>query len=105
MTAYPKPTTYRNEKLRRLVAQLPCQHCGAVGQTQAAHRNQGKGMGLKTSDSLVAALCATCHSELDQGLRMTKAERRDFWDQAYINTMQTLIESHPDELGQAIKTR
>lgn len=84
--------TYRSEKLRRAVASLPCQHCGREGATQAAHRNEGKGMGLKVSDALVAALCDRCHAEIDSGRTMTRDERRDFWNQAYIKTAQALIE-------------
>lgn len=88
----PRKPAFRSEKLRRLVATLPCQHCGAHGRTQAAHRNEGKGMGLKTSDALVAALCVECHTELDNGKRLTREERRDMWNRAYINTIQALIE-------------
>lgn len=84
--------TYRNEKLRRAVASLPCMNCGRQQSTQAAHRNEGKGMGLKTSDALCAALCVDCHRELDQGKTMSKEERRDFWNRAYVKTMQALIE-------------
>jgi hypothetical protein len=50
-------------------------------------------MGIKVSDALCAALCPTCHAELDQGKTMTKQERRDFWNRAYINTVKELIES------------
>lgn len=92
MTAYPKTPHFKSEKFRKLVTTLPCQSCGQEG-TQAAHRNEGKGMALKTSDALVVALCPTCHSKLDQGREMDRAERREFWDQAFIRQMQTLIES------------
>lgn len=85
--------TYRSEKLRRAVADLPCQHCGRYGCTQAAHRNEGKGMGLKTSDALLAALCADCHRELDQGKDMSREERRDMWNRACIKTYQALMET------------
>ena len=85
---------FRSESFRRLVASLPCQHCGAHGRTQAAHRNEGKGMGIKTSDALVAALCFECHAELDNGKSMTKVERRDFWNRVYISTIKTLIEQN-----------
>lgn len=84
---------FRSEKLRRAVSALPCQHCGREGCTQAAHRNEGKGMGLKTSDALLAALCSDCHRELDQGKDMSKAERRDMWNRACIRTYQALVES------------
>lgn len=87
-----KTPLFRSEKFRRLVASLPCQHCNRYCATQAAHRNEGKGMSMKTSDALVAALCTTCHHELDNGKTLTKEERRDMWNRAYIKTMQALIE-------------
>lgn len=84
---------FRSERLRRAVAELDCQWCGIGGETQAAHRNQGKGMGIKTSDALIAALCPECHRQLDQGKLLDREERRAMWDAAYIKTMQLLIES------------
>lgn len=84
---------YRNEKLRRAVADLPCARCGREGATQAAHRNEGKGMGLKTSDALIAALCVDCHREVDQGKNLERWERRELWDRAFIETMRQLIEA------------
>lgn len=84
---------WRSEKFRKLVASLDCSACPAPGPSQAAHRNEGKGMGIKVSDALCAALCPTCHAELDQGKSMSKQERRDFWNRAYINTVKELIES------------
>lgn len=85
--------SYRNEKLRRAVADLPCAQCGREGATQASHRNEGKGMGLKTSDALVAALCVDCHREVDQGKDLERWERRELWDRAFIETMRQLIEA------------
>ena len=49
---------YRNEKLRRAVATLPCQIFGKHG-TQASHSNQlrdGKGMGIKAHRKTIGAL-------------------------------------------------
>ena len=92
MTSYFKAQQFRSEKFRRLVTTMPCQQCGAEG-TQAAHRNENKGMALKTSDALCVALCPQCHSWLDQGRDMTKAERREFWNAAYIKQIQTMIET------------
>ena len=87
---------YRNKKLLELLRQLPCQNCGIEnGTIVACHSNQskhGKGMGMKAPDSLVCALCSTCHYELDNGRKLSKEERRHLWDQAYIKTMQYLIE-------------
>lgn len=88
---------YRNKKLLEAVRQMPCQHCGAQdGTVCAAHSNfseHGKGMGQKASDGMVAALCYNCHSELDHGSRLTKTERKEMWEQAYIKTMRFLVEN------------
>jgi len=89
---YFKRPHFHSDSFRRLVATLPCQHCGSHG-TQVAHRNQGKGLSLKTSDALVVALCVDCHSRLDQGKDMTREERRAFWDDAYIRQMQYMLET------------
>jgi hypothetical protein len=84
---------YSNKKLLEACRNMPCGSCFCEdGTVVAAHRNQGKGMGIKVSDALVASLCFKCHAYLDQGKEMSREERRDFWNQAYINTMQAMIE-------------
>jgi len=84
---------YRNKKLLELCRELPCQCCGRQdGTVVAAHRNEGKGMGSKVSDALVCSLCFVCHHELDNGKTLTKDERRDMWNRAYIGTMKEFIE-------------
>ena len=91
----PKSPPYRNEKLRRAVASLPCQNCGLEGSTQASHSNQlqdGRGIGHKTSDSMLAALCDRCHYAVDYGKDLTREEKREIWDKAYKKTMRALIE-------------
>ena len=37
-------------------------------------------------------MCFTCHSELDQGKRMTREQRREFWLAAHVRTMRCLLE-------------
>jgi len=64
---YLKTPVFRSEKWLRAVASLPCMLCFREGATQAAHRNVGKGMGMKTDDCFTAALCVDCHAEIDQG--------------------------------------
>jgi hypothetical protein len=62
----------------------------------AAHSNQlkdGKGKGIKASDALIAALCYTCHMEIDQGSKLSKQERIDIWEEAHRKTMTWLIEN------------
>ena len=84
---------YRSKKLLELCRQLPCQVCGKNnGTVVAAHRNEGKGMGLKVSDALVCSMCFECHSEMDNGKSLTKDERRDMWNRAFISTMKEFIE-------------
>ena len=76
------------------VASLPCQMCGADGQTQAAHANwarYGKGRGIKASDEYTAALCQGCHYMLDQHPALSKLERQTMWEYAWRKTVNELV--------------
>ena len=91
---YERVELFRNKKLLELMRECPCGNCGIDdGTVIAAHRNEGKGMGIKVSDALVAPLCWGCHYILDQGKQLSREERRDYWNRAYINGMQYLIEN------------
>lgn len=85
-------STYRNKKLLEKVRESPiCFGCGKHndGTIVAAHSNRlihGKGRSIKAHDCYVAALCFNCHSELDQGLYMTREERESMWNEACILT-------------------
>ena len=87
---------YRNAKLLKEAAKLPCQHCGLDdGTTVAAHSNQlrdGKGRGLKANDYRIATLCFKCHAELDQGNTWSKAERVQMFEDAHRSTIGELFE-------------
>ena len=85
-----KDNRHESEHWRRAVAALPCVLCGRHGETQCAHRNVDKGMGLKTDDALTAALCQSCHSEIDQGKTMSRDERRQRLDVAILLTIRAL---------------
>lgn len=80
--AAPKDQTIRSKAYLRLVAQLPCLHCGIWGHSQAAHANTGKGMALKACDLQTFPLCADrpgqrgCHSYFDSGALFSKEARR-----------------------------
>ena len=87
---YAKQGTYRSDKWLRAVASLPCVLCMREGMTQAAHRNQGKGMAMKTDDCFTAALCQACHAEIDQGGQLTRDERRERMDSAILMTLRKL---------------
>lgn len=81
-TAAPKDLPIRSKAYLRLVAQLPCLHCGIWGHSQAAHSNFGKGAGTKACDLQTFPLCADrpgqrgCHSLFDQGALFGKEARR-----------------------------
>ena len=88
---------YRNKKLLEILRQSPCQKCGRKdGTVVAAHSNQlrdGKGRGIKAYDYRVAALCYSCHMELDQGKSLSKAERVEMWEEAHRKTIGWLFET------------
>lgn len=78
----PKAVPIRSEPYRRLVASLPCIHCGIEGFSNHAHANVGKGMALKNCDLFSFPLCVDrpgksgCHSALDQGVLFPREVRR-----------------------------
>lgn len=81
---------YRSRKWLEAVRKIEnCVLCGAYG-VQAAHRNYGKSMSQKTDDCLTAALCPSCHSEIDNGKHMTRDERRAILDKAICETLAQL---------------
>lgn len=90
---FPKTKYLRDKKRLQACRNLPCQHCGAEdGTVVAAHSNEGihgKGRSIKASDKFVAALCFTCHANLDQG-KMSKQERTQMWHNAYVKTIAIL---------------
>lgn len=85
---------FRSEKWLQAVRDIGrCMSCDAVCRPDPAHRNEGKGYGIKQHDSLVAALCRRCHDLLDQGSRLSREERRAFWNRAYARTMEYLTKN------------
>jgi len=95
-------TIYRNKKLLESVRTSPCQNCGKQdGTVCAAHSNQlrdGKGRSLKSHDFRIAALCFRCHSNLDQGYKMSKEERTELWEEAHRKTIGWLFENEKIEI-------
>ena len=87
---------YRNKKLLEVVRDSPCQLCGAQdGTVVAAHSNQlrdGKGRSIKAHDYRIAALCYTCHADIDQG-RMSREDKQDLWEMAHRKTVGWLFEN------------
>lgn len=90
---------FRSEKLLALARESPCCFgCQAynVGNVVSAHSNQsrdGKCMGGKGDDFRIAFLCGTCHHEIDQGSKLSRAERIAFWEDAHRETIGWLFRS------------
>lgn len=96
--SFPKVKPARSEAYRRFVAAQECFGCRLVGFSQCAHLNEGKGLSLKTCDTLTFPLCAPhhgsigCHQMYDLGLDgMVKAERR-VWARINVDLMQARAE-------------
>lgn len=86
-----KNVPYRSAAWLSAVREIgECVLCGERGEVQAAHRNTGKGMGIKASDCLTAALCPACHAMIDQGRGMGRLERRAEMDWAIVLTVERL---------------
>ena len=88
---------YRNKKILEVVRESPCQLCGARdGTVVAAHSNQlrdGKGRSIKAHDYRIAALCYTCHADIDQG-KMSREDKQDLWEMAHRKTIGWLFENN-----------
>lgn len=95
---FQKQKYFRSKKHLQLVASLPCQLCSVQGQSQAAHSNWtqwgGKGKSIKASDEYTAALCQTCHYEIDAGAKWSKVERQEAWKTAHEKTVQLLLQTN-----------
>lgn len=92
----PKRTYVRSEPLMAAYRLIPCQHCGRDdGTVCGAHANWsnfGKGGHIKADDNRAASLCSLCHVPvLDQGSRLTRAERQAMWWAAHVKTVAELV--------------
>jgi hypothetical protein len=93
---FPKHNYVRSKKLLENARLIPCQCCLANdGTIVAAHTNWGggKGRGIKADDNMIASLCFQCHSQLDQGSKMSRQERIEFWEDAHRATIGWLFET------------
>lgn len=88
---------YRSRALLDLAYELPCtaritDQCGN-SMSEPAHANEaiwGKGKSLKAHDFAFAAMCRSCHAELDQGSRMSRESRQFVWLRGHVETMRLL---------------
>tara|TARA_R110000868_G_scaffold50475_1_gene161297 strand:+ start:507 stop:833 length:327 start_codon:yes stop_codon:yes gene_type:complete len=107
MPSFLKRPPVRSPSYRRWVASTACRNCGIEGYSQAAHPNQGRGLGQKTDDRLVFALCCTrpgilgCHAEHDQLRGMTLAGRRERENLYIMSQQMEALEAGRSELKEA----
>jgi hypothetical protein len=88
-----KPRAWRSEDYKRLVSMLPCSlpGCRAPAPSQVAHRNEGKGIGLKVTDAWVFSACPTCHARIDQGGDLPNEQRRGLANEGILRTLSMLL--------------
>jgi hypothetical protein len=58
--------------------------------TVAAHSNQimhGKGMGIKAHDCFAAWACSSCHAEIDQGSKLSRQQKDEYWQAGFERTI------------------
>lgn len=93
-----KENPVRSEAYRRLVATLPCAHCGIHDHSQAAHADQGKGGNIKSDDRTCYPACAPrvghigCHALIGMTGRMPREDRRAL-EQKYAAETRAQIEA------------
>lgn len=66
--------------------QIPGVCRGELESVVPCHANwsdYGKGLGIKAPDIYTVPGCARCHACLDQGMALTKAEKKATWEWAY----------------------
>jgi hypothetical protein len=91
---FPKFPYVRSQKLLDAIRALSCQHCGRPPRSEASHSNQsqhGKGRGIRASDVYCAALCPSCHVEVDSGKNLSREQRLSIWTAAWIKTVKSLV--------------
>lgn len=93
-----KEGAIHHEGYRRLVAAMPCAHCGIHGHSQAAHADQGKGLNIKSDDRTCYPACAPrvghigCHALIGMTGSMPRESRRSL-EQEYAARTRAEIEN------------
>ena len=104
---YPKALRIESKAYRQWVATLACMGCGIEGHTQCAHREEGKGMSMKTSDLETFPLCSIrpghmgCHYQHTMLIDMTRDDRRHLEAKYVAQTQSLALEAGRKELKAA----
>lgn len=73
----------RDEPCYLLIPGAPSHDRATVVDCHSNQLKHGKGGAIKAADLYTVPGCAWCHHQIDQGSRLTKEERRAYWDDAY----------------------
>jgi len=73
----------RDEPCYLLIPGAPDHRLDTVVDCHSNQLKHGKGGAIKADDEKTVPGCAWCHHQIDQGNRLTKEERRAYWDDAY----------------------
>lgn len=85
-------TAYERHWFEAVASTEVCPLCRRAGQ-QVAHRDFGKGMGLKTEPYHTTLLCEECHRERTDGRSLSRDEKRADMDRSIVDTHGMLIEA------------
>lgn len=92
-TAKPSDAKNRSAAWLAAVRAIPhCVLCQRQRSVEAAHENQGKGIGWKVPDCLTAAICPVCHFDIDNGSEKTLEVRRQLMSKAIRATIVYLFQ-------------
>ena len=84
--AVEKDNALQHQGYMDVVRSMTCARCGKPGPSQFCHRDEGKGMGIKTDCRDGWPGCAECHHYVGMSGKLGKEGRRAFEDAAALQT-------------------
>ena len=111
LVMFSKTPLLRDKAYRKAVAGLPCFQCRIEGYSQAAHADEGKGLGMKSSDETCYPLCCDrpgivgCHTKIGAMGVFSKEARRKFeqagaeWTKQQLEQNVKYVHNKPQYLG------
>lgn len=73
----------RGEPCYLLIPGAPSHRLDSVVPCHSNSLSDNKGMGIKSDEEKTVPGCGWCHYQIDQGSRLSKEERRAYWEDAY----------------------
>ena len=89
-----KNVTYRRYECGNLHRFTTLETVNSIIKPKANHANSKAQLhSEQKADNLVAALCMSCHYDIDQGAKWSKRERQQAWVLAHMKTVQALTDA------------